>query len=341
MIVSTQRLIHRSGQRIYILPTVAGLLFFVVLLLIFVIATAYRNNLAYLMTFMLASMSLMAMVHTHYNLFGMCVSDVRVRSDFVGLKAVVHLTLGNTSRRPGQHIRVAVRGVRGAEAVAIQVAPVLRERIVLTLPLSRRGRFELPRLIVSTAHPTGLFRSWMRLMPACVYHAYPRPEGRHALPARAEQGPAGKRFATPAPEDFQGQRAYQPGDSLRQVDWKAHAKGYPLLTKVFKGEGGGLVRLRWADASGLTTEARLSQLARWVKVASEGRFRFALEIPGRALPFGSGKRHYGECLEALAEFPGPDASGAVDVADPVAPTIVSAAAATAPEIDPRSREVPP
>ena len=66
-------------------------------------------------------------------------------------------------------------------------------------------------------------------------------------------------------DDFVGLRRYAPGDSLRQVAWKAFARGQPVMTKQFSGLEAGELWLTWLDLpADMRLEARLSRLTRWV-----------------------------------------------------------------------------
>ena len=62
-------------------------------------------------------------------------------------------------------------------------------------------------------------------------------------------------------DDFAGVRAYEPGQSQRQIDWKAVARGHPLMTKQYTTEATGALYLDFAAVPGDDTEARLAQLA--------------------------------------------------------------------------------
>ena len=108
-------------------------------------------------------------------------------------------------------------------------------------------------------------------------------------------------------EDFSGLRERQPGDPLRHVDWKAEARNSgsgPLLIKEFSGGSANELLLDWAQTDPqLATEERLSILCGWVLQASQAQQRFALHLPGCALPAGSDESHRLRCLEALALFP--------------------------------------
>ena len=102
-------------------------------------------------------------------------------------------------------------------------------------------------------------------------------------------------------DDFTGFRAYRPGDSIRNIDWKALAREQGLLVKRFEGAGARKLALHWdALPPGLGVEARLSQLCRWVLEAEKLGYQYALELPGARIDHGHGADHQHRCLGQLA-----------------------------------------
>jgi uncharacterized protein (DUF58 family) len=122
------------------------------------------------------------------------------------------------------------------------------------------------------------------------------------LSASGGTGATARPSAQEGSEDFAGLRAWQPGDSPRQVAWKVAARSDVLATKRFGDIEGGTVLLDWDRLAGLEVEARLSQLARWVLDAEQTNLRYGLRIPGVEIAPGNGMPHRHRCLEALALF---------------------------------------
>jgi uncharacterized protein (DUF58 family) len=94
-----------------------------------------------------------------------------------------------------------------------------------------------------------------------------------------------------------------PGESQRQIDWKAVARGQPLMTKQFTAEADDLLHLDYDQVRLADPEQRLSQLALWIVEAERARRRYSLHLPGTRIPSGSGEAHYHRCLRALALQP--------------------------------------
>ena len=106
-----------------------------------------------------------------------------------------------------------------------------------------------------------------------------------------------------AGDDFAGTRAYQSGESQRHIDWKAVARGQPLLVKQWAGEADQTLHLDWASLSHLDVEARLSQLTRWVLIAERTGASYGLRLPEITIAPARGDVHFHNCLRALALHP--------------------------------------
>jgi len=286
-------------RRLYILPTRAGLAFAALLLLMLLAGLNYANSLALFLTFLLAAFALVVMQQCHANLLGIQVVSAAAPAVFAGSPGRLQLTLVSSDGRARPQLAAALP--QGAACVA-DLAAHGEQRLELPLPAAARGRVRIGRLRLATTHPFGLFRGWTWVHTPVEMLVYPRPRGR--LPPPLQNAPQAGRRSLPGADDdeWTGLRAFREGDSPRQVDWKAYAREAPLLVKEY-GSGGAEPRLfeyeRLIDAD---SEARLSQLARWVVEAEARGERYGLILPGARLAADRGPGHRHRCLAALALF---------------------------------------
>ena len=122
--------------------------------------------------------------------------------------------------------------------------------------------------------------------------------GRLALGQFGTTGRGGERGL--GHDDFTALRPYHPGDSVRQVYWKAVARGQGMYLKQFAGEAAQELWLAWELLPGLPTEERLARLCRWILEADEAGLAYGLRLPERTIAPGSGPAQRRHCLEALA-----------------------------------------
>jgi len=291
-----------EGRRIYILPTRFGVLYGALLFVMLLGSVNYANSMGYVLTFFLASVAIVSVLHTYLNLRGLTVAGGRYCEQFADGPVRVPLALGNRSRslRPG----VLIEG-DATRAVREDLEPGSVTTVNLLYPGVRRGRFEPGRWTVSTRYPLGLFQAWARVSLGRSYLVYPAPAGSQSpLPGGpSREGSAGEHERRGA-DDFAGLRNYQIGDSPRHVHWKAVARGQELLTKEFAGDHSTEIWLDWGQLGVLSTEEKLSQLCRWVLQACEAGLRYGLRLPGVELQPARGEGHRRKCLEALALWQG-------------------------------------
>jgi uncharacterized protein (DUF58 family) len=296
--VSTSVVLDR--RHVYILPTRQGLLFVLVLMCMLVGSINYSLSLGFVLTFLLAGLGAVAMLHTWHNLANLQISSGRTPHVFAGDEAHFGLLLSDGAGRAryAMGLRYGTRPPIHADIPAGAYTST-----TLPVPTGRRGWMSPGRLTVFTEFPLGLFHAWsyVELDNRCL--VYPRPAlPGLPLPLSASGGKAGQQSSESGDDDFSGLRPYQQGDSMRRVDWKASARDQGLFTKQFKGSASTSLWLEWQSTSGRDTEARLSQLTRWVMDAQASGKRFGLRLPGVEISPATGESHTRKCLEALALF---------------------------------------
>jgi uncharacterized protein (DUF58 family) len=294
--------IFLAQRRVYILPTRQGLTFALALFLMLIGSINYGLSLGYVLTFLLAGMGVVSILHTFRNLAHLYVSAGRVEPVFAGDSARFDLLLENRRDMP----RHAIRLIANGEAAGVELPAGRIEAAGVPVKAERRGWLQLPRVTMETRYPLGLFRAWAYVRPDMRAIVYPRPDEAllplpRAVPDLGEAMNAGT-----GTDDFAGLRVYQSGDPPRHVAWKAAARGDTLLTKVFTGRAAMQMRFDWDDLPpAMGTEARLSRLARWVLLAHAGGLEYGLKLPGGPgvdLPPGSGDAHRLACLRELALY---------------------------------------
>lgn len=291
--------ISLNRRRIYILPTRAGLIFGLLQFAMLLGAINYNNSLAYALTFLLTSLAVVSILHTYRNLQGLIFDVGQPRAVFAGEQ--IHIAVSVTHRE--RYARYAIKlGWPRQVPLVTDLQPFETRWLTLTTTALHRGRQAIGRITVYTRYPLGLFHAWgfVHFDTHCL--VYPQPGPPRKLPFDAvhfagEEGDRGR-----GSDDYAGQRPYHRGDSLRQVNWKAMARERGLLTKQFAGDRAREILLHWDRLDRLDTEARLSQLCRWVLEAEQAGLRYGLAIPGQQIAPGQGNAHRQRCLTALALF---------------------------------------
>lgn len=273
-----------------------------------------NNGAAYLLCFVLTAVALVSGIHAWSNVKGVSIEADPVRPVFAGEELVVHLHAASVSAR--RHFGIQVSGETGGKAVFPTLAGEGRVATILRVPAPQRGAFSHLPVSIESRFPLGFFTARRRVHLTAPHYVYPAPEGDRPFPVSAVRGRASRDGQQTEGDDFGGVRAWRVGESQRHIDWKAAARGQPLLIKQWSGDGATITTLDWNDLRGLRLEVRLSQLARWIVLAERSGNQYGLKLPEGTLPPSRGDAHCHACLRRLAEFrlivppdPHPEAAG--------------------------------
>jgi uncharacterized protein (DUF58 family) len=288
----------RSG-RIYILPTALGLTFGFMLFAMFLGAMNYGNNLALGLAFLLGALGLTAMHYSHRNLARLRIHSAGCEPVFAGQVARFQIAIENTARLP--RYELTLENEQGITAAA-RIRASDREIFEVCLPASQRGYVTLEYFELATRHPFGLFRAWsyVHMNLRCI--VYPKPSEKGIPPPLVDVDTGGAQDLARGAEDFAGFRNFHPGDSPRHIAWKAYAREQGLQIKLYAGTAVSSQMLDWDTLGNLQTEARLSQLCRWIQDAHRRGHAYGLKLPGQTIPPNVGEAHRQRCLTALALF---------------------------------------
>ncbi|MCF8160468.1 MAG: DUF58 domain-containing protein [Polaromonas sp.] len=288
-----------TQRSVYILPTRAGFMLAVTLLVLLVASINYQLNLGYLLTFLLAGSALVGMHVGHGTLRGLTLNLTAPDPIHLGAKAIFDVHLHNTRKRARYGIGLAVQGA--GQWAWTDVAGQASSTVQLAWLPERRGLHRLPPLTAETRFPLGTFRVWTVWRPAAEVLVYPAPEMPAAsLPAgQAHEGSA-HASVTSAQGEPDGLRAYRRGDALKTIVWKKAAKTGELVSRDSQTLQ---QQTLWLDQqqTGLSQpEAQLSRLCAWVLQADQMGLIYGLRLKHQDIAPASGLAHQQRCLRALA-----------------------------------------
>jgi uncharacterized protein (DUF58 family) len=284
-------------RQIYILPTRHGLLFTLVLAALALAAVNYNNALAYLLTFLLASMAVVSLLHAQRNLLALRITAAGGDPVFAGDPVALRICLHNDS---GARYALRVESAHGA-LPPFDVPARDTRCVVLSIPTVQRGWLGCPPLTLASVFPLGITRAWSRRMqlPArCL--VYPKPAGQALWQSAAGAEGESRPGVLQDGEDFTGLRVYQPGDAPARISWKTLARGQGLHTKDFRAPLAENIWLDWDAFAPHDAETRLSLMCRATLDAEDSGLVYGLRLPGIVLEPDRGALHRHHCLKALA-----------------------------------------
>jgi uncharacterized protein (DUF58 family) len=306
------------GRRVFILPTRFGVLYGGFLVLILLAAINYNNSLGHILCFLLASMGQLTIHYTYRNLAKIELLNATAEPCFLGQVIPFTLRLDNPNQYDCYHLNIAskqsndrswnpLKNVTGFRYQPHQAIAVLTANLStahrITIASTHRGQQTIGHIRISTRFPVGLFDTWTYFTPDCVALVYPAPIGHLPLPTSVGDGQQHTGSQQRGNDDFAGLQTYREGEPAHAIAWKALARDDILRTKQFSSSASGQIHLSWQTTSSLPdTEARLSQLCRWLLDAENQGLEYSLTLPHLDIEKGCGAQHQQRCLTALALY---------------------------------------
>ncbi len=292
-------------NNIFIVPSKVGLYFCLLIFLLWLLGTNYENNLILGIAFLLLSLVIICIHHTYGHLSGLHISVIKTHAGFTGDNGVLDLSIKRINNRHHESIELSssVDGV-----VRFSLLDDVHINLSLRVPLTSRGWCTPERVKISTRFPLGLIVAWSYLHIDSTILSYPQPIESSVLPTQQlldESDENIQRQLISGSEEFAGIREYVAGDSLRDIDWRAMARGQGLATRTYEDHVSENYWLDWHQFEGLTTEARLSRLCFCVLELSQHQqssIAYGLRLPNQVLEPSSGEVHKLKLLEVLALF---------------------------------------
>lgn len=292
---------ERKFPSVYPTASFGGLLF--VLAAMWYAASSQNSAAAYLLLFALTAVFLVSVPHTLINLAGVTIALEAVKPTFAGQEVSLPVEIMNGSRATRHGINVAPSGSDRERKRIDRIQAGKAARVTLRFPARQRGEHKIGTLYLTSLYPLGFVRVLKKFATFQSYVVYPKPAGELQLPLSRARSPHSRSQADIGEgDDFAGVRAYVPGEPQRHIDWKAVARGQPLMTKQFTAEAQGFVYLDFSALRFTDMEDRLSQLALWVIEAERARRPYGLRLPGTEIAPAVGESHFHRCMRALSQF---------------------------------------
>jgi len=293
------RSVTLDQKRLFIFPSRVGFFFGLCLLVMLIAAINYQNNMSFALTFLLATLFIIAVLHTFANLSGLTIHAVHAQATFPGHQSEFEILIEKT--KPREHFSLSVHWPDSSEVV-VNLVEDNSERLSLHTPVGQRGWYNPGRLLIESTYPLGLLRCWTWIDLDLHALVYPNPVPCGPLPGLATDEPDGSAIPIVGNDDFYGFRDYRAGDSLKQVHWKGLAKGQNLQSKQYGAYADASVWLDWEALPGQGMELRLSHLCYWALQYESRNIEYGLRLPGVVIAPDVGGKHREKILTALALY---------------------------------------
>ena len=293
----------KAGKFPLVYPTAGfGALLFV-LAAMWYAASSQNSAVIYLLLFLLASVFLVSIPQALINITGVTPRVESAKPTFAGDDVSLPVEITNSSRATRYGIEVVLPDADKTRGRLDCIPRESADRLAFRFPARHRGEHKIGMLDLTSCYPLGFVRASRRFVSNQTYLVYPKPSGNPQLPtSRPRFADSWVQRGVGHGDDFAGVRPYVRGESQRHIDWKAVARGQPLMTKQFVAEARGAVSLDFSELPLDDVEERLSQLALWVIEAERARQPYGVRLPGIEISPALGQMHFHRCLRALSLF---------------------------------------
>jgi len=286
-----------TRDRVYIVPTKAGLIFSLLLLTLLIGSINYEKSLGFILTFLLVGIGNILLLSTWRNIAGLELKSGDSLPVFSGELATFGVQLVNHQLLERHSIAISQHR---AQQDIVDCAANSKQMINFKVAADKRGLLNAGRFRLYTEFPSGLFIAWTwaDLSMSCI--VYPAPEKNIDLPIFDHSDSGDTDSSGQGLENFSHLRKYHQGDNVSRISWKAAAKNDELFSKEFIGSKPVTHWINWNDIPAHDTEQRLSIMTALIIHAEKHHQCYGIKLPEKQIQPDSGNKHFHQCLTALA-----------------------------------------
>jgi uncharacterized protein (DUF58 family) len=296
-----------SNRNIFIMPTRFGYFYLFFVVLLFLLATNYQNNVIMLLSYLMASLFITVMMHSFYNLSGITLSSDKKIAGYAKQSIKLPIIVSAPSQRLNlnlcfdeqqtYHLSKTVKG---------------EQTVYVACHYEQRGLYHPGRLKLWSEYSLGLFIAWTRIDfdHQCV--VYPEANtfkhSENAFTRSSKDNPLLENLTfenKPGTDDFFELKGHIIGEPFSRIAWKQFARGQGLLTKHYHQQQGAEIWLKLTEMPKHGLEKQLAYLCFLIKEYNHSGQIFGLDLgqhQDRINP-SQGEQHSKQCLMALAIYP--------------------------------------
>jgi uncharacterized protein (DUF58 family) len=286
-------------KNIYIFPSAFGWGYALLLLTLLSGAINYQISSIFLMVFLLGVIGLASAWEAHVNLKDLSIKFIAIEDVPQGRPAqLILLIQAHSKKRFGLEFQVEKQAPVRLEEVPCEGVP-----FIVPITTATRGRFLLPRIVISSFFPFGIFRVWGYAVFDEHYHVFPEPLSLDLWPTPVSKRAKQTRYCAGDEELYDLKQVENPWTQPKLIAWKIAAKGQGWYLKTMNNNEGDYWLFRLNDLPLGDLETRLCHLSYWLHTAESKGYLYSLELGTSQTPFSQGEPHLKHCLRQLALYP--------------------------------------
>lgn len=298
-----------SGKSIFILPSAFGFSFILFITLLFVLGTNYQNNIIILLSYLLVSFFITAMLHSFFNLSGTVLSiKSKEYAGFAQQNFSILIDVESNKQRFDFHFKF-----KDQNAVHLYQIEHGLNTVEIPYVQNKRGIYQPGRVKISSYYGFGLFVSWSQIDLGYIATVYPNSlpfnvsklKNRQLDKSQQHENPATNGEKANGVEEFYELKTYQKGESYNHVAWKQLAKGQGWLSKKYADPTQTQMCLQLSDMPAVQLEKKLEQLCFLILEHHRNGTSFSVVLVNETIEYEADEHHVKKCLTALARVNSP------------------------------------
>jgi uncharacterized protein (DUF58 family) len=296
--IPARKSVQLHQGNLFIFLSRQGLQYLLLVLLVWIGATNFQNNLAYGLSFFLLAVLIVAILQTFANASGLRLRFIDADPVFAGDVAKVRIEL--LSAAAHQQIEL---GWPQQESILVSVVPNVPQVVQVPQQTLQRGRLRPGRLHLQGHYPLGIVRCWSWLDLDVALLVYPKPVEADYRECCSGNGDDDGGAVIAGSDDYFALKPYVEGESRSRIAWKQYAAGRGLQVREYADRRGGEVMLDLSVMQDADINLRLSKLCYCALQLHEQGRAYGLCLPGQPpIEVASGEPQLRAVLSALALY---------------------------------------
>lgn len=287
-----------NSRNLYILPSGFGWAYAFIVVMLFLGAINYQINTIFFMTFLLVIIGLVSAWEAHANLKNLSFTFINIEDTQQGIPAKITLFIqANNKSRFGIEFHIASQ-----PKIRLEKIPPEGLQFIIPIETAERGYFPLPKIIISSLFPFGIFRVWSYAYFEEHYYVYPQPINPDFWPTPSLEQNSKKKYAPGDDEFYDLKHVENPWVAPKLISWRIAAKGQGWYLKTMDSNETDYWLFKLSDLPAKDIESRLQHLSYWLQTAESNGLIYGLELTASHTKFSRGKKHLQHCLRQLALY---------------------------------------
>ena len=287
----------QSKDNVYIIPSKKGFKYVFINFSLFIIAMAYTNNMALLISFIAFAYFILQMLETHKIIQELQIEEVKINNEYYGREHLAYIKLKKSIQSSfAKYVHFSFENSHNE--IHAHFKKQLNESYTLfSVNIPKRGQYTTPRIKFFTTGTTGMFYVWRYYRKGLTFYSYPE---KKYISKRNLHNDLNSKLGFNEVE-FHTHIPYTQGMNSKRIDWKIYARSEMLFWKKHIDHHSTVYDVNYSHFQG-NKEERLSYMSFLIDKYQKDSKQWRLTLPNKIIKSNSGAFHYSQSMEAISVY---------------------------------------